>query len=157
MKNKWFVGLWVLLIVGFVLTGCPTGGGGGDGIGDTTGSTGSTGGGIAREDLIGEWRGGTRSNAVLTLTDSTWSSEWDIPSDGDKLGGHVSFSDTLTWSVSGSTLTLKYLDNTDPSGTDEETFRIALSQDKQTLTVSFVNAIYDIIIPSIAKGTYTKQ
>jgi hypothetical protein len=132
MKNKRFFDLGILLFFGILLVGCDTGTGGNKNGGNVD---------IAKEDLVGVWHR-TSGYPRLTLNaDASWSSElWSI----------VSFSDPTTWSVSGSTLTLKYLDNEEDSGTDQENFTVALSDDKQTLTVANT-------LSALIKGTYIRQ
>jgi hypothetical protein len=104
MKNKWFMGLCALLVIGLALVGCDTGGGSGSG-----------GGGMSLDGTTWEGSGGFLSDAILTFNYPNFkivSTRRSETGTYTVAGATVTLTDTggetKTGTISGNTLTVKY-------------------------------------------------
>jgi hypothetical protein len=107
MKNKWFVGLCVLLVGSFVLAGCDTGSGGGGNNDPGTNPGGNS--------FVGKWR--DDDDTMEFKTDLTWT--WTDDDEPDK-------TTSGTYAPSGKTAKLTWVsgDSIGESMTDGQTITI---------------------------------
>ena len=139
MKNKWFVGLCVLLIGGFVLAGCDTGGGGGGGGDNNNPPLPSS--GTVPAALQGNWLRDTDTTEqyLVFITNAFTSSSTSFANAKRDAEGFARSGDVVT-SVTADKIEYK-------AGGETKSINYAIANGK--LTLSGNNTTY--------YGTYTKQ